>query len=90
MELSFVVPAVPENPIKSNVGFSLSSDHRTGRVTLLSFLSNRRPSWFRPPASFFLSSIMKTLSKDGVTTVVDQAQVVIPDLTVKDLLSAIP
>ncbi|ETW81752.1 hypothetical protein HETIRDRAFT_440056 [Heterobasidion irregulare TC 32-1] len=33
---------------------------------------------------------MKTLSKDGVTTVVDQAQVVIPDLTVKDLLSAIP
>ncbi|KAI0247144.1 fatty acid desaturase-domain-containing protein [Lactifluus subvellereus] len=33
---------------------------------------------------------MKTVSKDGITTVVDQNEVIIPDLTVKDLLSAIP
>ncbi|THH20543.1 hypothetical protein EW146_g822 [Bondarzewia mesenterica] len=33
---------------------------------------------------------MKTTSADGVTTVVDQAQFIIPDLTVKDLLSSIP
>ena len=33
---------------------------------------------------------MKTTSKDGVVSVVEQTAVVIPDLTVKDLLSAIP
>ncbi|KAI0062945.1 hypothetical protein BV25DRAFT_1884626 [Artomyces pyxidatus] len=33
---------------------------------------------------------MKTVSKDGVTSVVDQSPVVIPDLSVKELLSAIP
>jgi omega-6 fatty acid desaturase (delta-12 desaturase) len=34
---------------------------------------------------------MKTsTTKDGVTSVVGQTPVVIPDLTVKDLLSAIP
>jgi hypothetical protein len=33
---------------------------------------------------------MKTVTKDGVTTVVAQNEVIIPDLTIKDLLSAIP
>ncbi|KAH9065516.1 delta-12 fatty acid desaturase [Lactarius vividus] len=33
---------------------------------------------------------MKTVTKDGVTSVVAQNEVVIPDLTIKDLLSAIP
>jgi omega-6 fatty acid desaturase / acyl-lipid omega-6 desaturase (Delta-12 desaturase) len=33
---------------------------------------------------------MKTVSKDGVTSVVAQNEVIIPDLTVRDLLSAIP
>ena len=33
---------------------------------------------------------MKTITKDGVTTVVAQNEVIIPDLTIKDLLSAIP
>jgi hypothetical protein len=33
---------------------------------------------------------MKTVCKDGVTSVVEQNEVIIPDLTVKDLLSAIP
>ncbi|KAH9971929.1 fatty acid desaturase-domain-containing protein [Lactifluus volemus] len=33
---------------------------------------------------------MKTVSKDGVTSVVAQNEVIIPDLTVKDLLSAVP
>jgi omega-6 fatty acid desaturase (delta-12 desaturase) len=33
---------------------------------------------------------MKTATKDGVTSVVAQNEVVIPDLTIKDLLSAIP
>jgi omega-6 fatty acid desaturase (delta-12 desaturase) len=33
---------------------------------------------------------MKTVTKDGVTNVVMQNEVIIPDLTIKDLLSAIP
>jgi omega-6 fatty acid desaturase (delta-12 desaturase) len=33
---------------------------------------------------------MKTVTKDGVTSVVAQNEVIIPDLTIKDLLSAIP
>jgi hypothetical protein len=33
---------------------------------------------------------MKTATKDGVTSVVAQHEVIIPDLTVNDLLSAIP
>ncbi|KAI0259825.1 fatty acid desaturase-domain-containing protein [Gloeopeniophorella convolvens] len=33
---------------------------------------------------------MKTTTKDGVTSVVDQNEVIIPDLSIKDLLSAIP
>ena len=33
---------------------------------------------------------MKTVTKDGVTSVVAQNEVIIPDLSVKDLLSAIP
>lgn len=33
---------------------------------------------------------MKTKHENGVTTVVDQQPVIIPDLSVKDLLSAIP
>jgi len=33
---------------------------------------------------------MKTVTKDGVTSVVAQYEVTIPDLTIKDLLSAIP
>ena len=33
---------------------------------------------------------MKTVTKDGVTTVVAQNEVIIPDLTIKDLLSAVP
>ncbi|KAI5120757.1 hypothetical protein M0805_004721 [Coniferiporia weirii] len=33
---------------------------------------------------------METKSENGVTTVVNQKQVIIPDLTIKDLLSAIP
>jgi omega-6 fatty acid desaturase (delta-12 desaturase) len=33
---------------------------------------------------------MKTVTKNGVTTVVAQNEVVIPDLTIKDLLSVIP
>ncbi|KAH8998685.1 delta-12 fatty acid desaturase [Lactarius akahatsu] len=33
---------------------------------------------------------MKTITKDGVTSVVSQNEVIIPDLTIKDLLSAIP
>jgi len=33
---------------------------------------------------------MKTATKDGVTSVVAQNEVIIPDLTVNDLLSAIP
>ena len=33
---------------------------------------------------------MKTVTKDGVTSVVAQNEVLIPNLTVKDLLSAIP
>ena len=34
--------------------------------------------------------VMKTVTKDGVTSVVAQNEVIIPDLTIKDLLSAIP
>jgi hypothetical protein len=33
---------------------------------------------------------MKTVTKDGVTSVAAQNEVVIPELTIKDLLSAIP
>jgi len=33
---------------------------------------------------------MNPVTKDGVTSVVAQNEVIIPDLTVKDLLSAIP
>jgi len=33
---------------------------------------------------------MKTVTKDGVTSVVGQNVVAIPNLTIKDLLSAIP
>jgi omega-6 fatty acid desaturase (delta-12 desaturase) len=33
---------------------------------------------------------MKTVTKDGVTNVVAQNEVIIPDLTIKDLLSALP
>jgi hypothetical protein len=33
---------------------------------------------------------MKTVTKAGVTSVLAQNEVVIPDLTIKDLLSAIP
>jgi len=33
---------------------------------------------------------MKTVTKDGVTSVVAQNEVIIPDLTIKDLLSALP
>ena len=33
---------------------------------------------------------MKTVTKGGVTSVVAQNEVIIPDLTIKDLLSAIP
>jgi len=33
---------------------------------------------------------MKTVTKGGVTSVVAQKEVIIPDLTIKDLLSAIP
>jgi len=33
---------------------------------------------------------MKTVSRDGVTFVVEQNQYLVPDLTVKDVLSAIP
>ena len=33
---------------------------------------------------------MKTVTKNGVTTVVAQNEVIIPDLTIKDLLSVIP
>ncbi|KAF8272230.1 fatty acid desaturase-domain-containing protein [Lactarius quietus] len=33
---------------------------------------------------------MKTVTKDGVTSVVAQNEVIIPDLSIKDLLSAIP
>jgi hypothetical protein len=33
---------------------------------------------------------MKTFTKDGVTVVAAQNEVIIPDLSVKDLLSAIP
>jgi hypothetical protein len=33
---------------------------------------------------------MKTVTKNGVTSVVAQNEVIIPDLTIKDLLSAIP
>ena len=33
---------------------------------------------------------MKTVTVNGVTTVVDQKQVPIPELTIKDLLGAIP
>jgi hypothetical protein len=33
---------------------------------------------------------MKTITKNGVTNVVAQNEVIIPDLTIKDLLSVIP
>lgn len=33
---------------------------------------------------------MKTTTKGGVTSVVEQEKFVVPDLSVKDLLSAIP
>jgi hypothetical protein len=33
---------------------------------------------------------MKTVTKGGVTSVVAQNEVIIPDLTIKDLLSALP
>jgi len=33
---------------------------------------------------------MKTSTKDGITSVVAQDEVIIPDLTIKDLLSVIP
>jgi len=34
--------------------------------------------------------VMKTVTKGGVTNVVAQNEVIIPELTIKDLLSAIP
>jgi omega-6 fatty acid desaturase (delta-12 desaturase) len=33
---------------------------------------------------------MKTVTKGGVTSVVAQTEVIIPDLTIKDLLTVIP
>jgi hypothetical protein len=57
-------------------------------VSQLSFI--RIPLLFFVLQDPFTPALMKTVSKDGVTSVVAQNEVIIPDLTVKDLLSAVP
>src|SRR5216684_3111277 len=72
--------AVPPN-------FSSSFSPRGGCLLASTVLSRHRPFLF---FLFVPLHVMKTVTKDGVTSVVAQNEVVIPDLTIKDLLSAIP